>query len=66
MSFEMKLRFGYIMLAISTMLAAFLSHYAYKLFAWDDILPLSLYDIMYMIPFTVEHVLLTIIQGVMQ
>lgn len=35
--------------------------YAYRLFSWSDIMPLSMDDIIYMIPFAVEHVIYTVL-----
>jgi hypothetical protein len=34
--------------------------YGVDLFSWEDIMPLTLNDVMYMIPFTIEHMIYTL------
>ena len=43
---------------------AYFFWYAYRLFAWDDLLPLSIGDIAYMIPFTLGHIAHTIVSWI--
>ena len=48
------------MIKLLTLLIITVFSYAYRLFAWQDITPLSASDIAYMIPFTLEHMLYTV------
>ena len=43
-----------------TLAILFVAIYAWRLFAWQDILPLTMGNIMYMIPFTLTHMLSSI------
>jgi len=40
-----------------TMIILFIAIYAWQLFSWSDIHPLSLGDLFYMLGFTIEHML---------